>query len=504
MGRSEQGAIVTITTEDLQLIDERVDAKLRAVLDAMLERAQLRHDAANDVHAACEVAQALYAGRRVLRTLAPPAEPEFNCPPRWELDRRVQGRLAEPVRAERHEFVCSVPGMDTRKCINHECRKPGCGKPYSHPIHTETSRSAEADDCHVRQPGMVGVFHPADQSLAHTETGERRAAKTVRRPGPESPISAEAGAETPEGWRPSNLIDAETGERIMLPDDGMTQQERARRIVGIERGAEPEPQRCVKGIQPQADCMSEPCSPAPPAALPPMPQDAIDAALDAIADEGCGCDGDSGITLLAEHTCLGGRAEYAIVSLRSWAEQVVRTLREENAELLAMLDADAFRATQAQREIERYRGESDRLLGKLQDEIRSHAQTDTLRVNAEAERDELAEWKRRAMEQKPIGTLASSGNKFGEIEWRPGCEWAALEMDTLLYALPVSHKEAVEKAVEAEREATQDLLASIRLYANDTLSGSATGESDAAWYREGVVWIRDRAALLGEIDKEPK
>ncbi len=38
-----------------------------------------------------------------------------------------------------------------------------------------------------------------------------------------------------------------------------------------------------------------------------------------------------------------------------------------------------------------------------------------------------------------------------------------------------------------------DALSGIRLYANDTLSGRVDGPSDANWYREGIVELRNRA-----------
>ncbi len=38
-----------------------------------------------------------------------------------------------------------------------------------------------------------------------------------------------------------------------------------------------------------------------------------------------------------------------------------------------------------------------------------------------------------------------------------------------------------------------DALSGIRLYSNDTLSGRVDGPSDANWYREGIVELRNRA-----------
>lgn len=38
-----------------------------------------------------------------------------------------------------------------------------------------------------------------------------------------------------------------------------------------------------------------------------------------------------------------------------------------------------------------------------------------------------------------------------------------------------------------------DALSGIRLYANDTLSGRADGPTDASWYSEGIIELRNRA-----------
>ena len=55
------------------------------------------------------------------------------------------------------------------------------------------------------------------------------------------------------------------------------------------------------------------------------------------------------------------------------------------------------------------------------------------------------------------------------------------------------------QSLNDEKAAMQDAINSIYVYANDTLSGRTDGPDDRAWYRAGVVELRNRARALATI-----
>jgi hypothetical protein len=89
--------------------------------------------------------------------------------------------------------------------------------------------------------------------------------------------------------------------------------------------------------------------------------------------------------------------------------------------------------------------------------------------------------------------------------WRLRAEAAEAERDRLRQ-INEDHCRAVNTlSVEAleltrERDRLRDALESVEVYGSDTLSGRSDGPNDAAWYREGVAVMRDRAraALKGD------
>jgi hypothetical protein len=61
-----------------------------------------------------------------------------------------------------------------------------------------------------------------------------------------------------------------------------------------------------------------------------------------------------------------------------------------------------------------------------------------------------------------------------------------------------------ERFTQEQAQEMYDALSSIRLYANDTLSGRADGPDDREWQRSAVVEIRNHArAAIARVDAQP-
>ena len=87
---------------------------------------------------------------------------------------------------------------------------------------------------------------------------------------------------------------------------------------------------------------------------------------------------------------------------------------------------------------------------------------------------------------------------------RDGPYLLSAERDAIEALLRRQHPEierltADNEALRRDAERLQDVVDSIYVYANDTLSGPAIGPDDRKFYREGIVEIRNRARQLSNI-----
>lgn len=82
---------------------------------------------------------------------------------------------------------------------------------------------------------------------------------------------------------------------------------------------------------------------------------------------------------------------------------------------------------------------------------------------------------------------------------------AALDVADKKHAQSPQPRAAIETATDpsAENKRLREALDSIIVYGADTLSGRADGPSDAAWYREAVREMRNRARSAATKEQAP-
>ncbi len=115
----------------------------------------------------------------------------------------------------------------------------------------------------------------------------------------------------------------------------------------------------------------------------------------------------------------------------------------------------------------------------------SEARDEIVRLRAEVER------------------LVKSRNKWGK---RYNDTLAKLKLAVWTDTEQVKALNEATIELKAERDRLRDALTGVEVYGSDTLSGRSDGPNDAAWYREGVAVMRDRAraALKGDTPETTK